>query len=549
MTGQPTHTPLRVLFFAGGKKFDSRPYESLFSELTRRGHDVHLAFNKLPSTDQLARFQGLAEPGGKLTCGLAPARGTYDGWRFVADLVRRLADLARYAHPRYDPAPVLRRRMGERILAYLSKPGQFEPLGRRLALRLARRLAAASDERLSERTIRLLARLEDAIPACRRINRYLREQAPDIVLATAVLKKPSQIEFLKSARRLGIPAAICVPSWDNLTNKGLLKFTPERVFVWNDVQRREATELHGIPADRAVATGAQLFDEWFDRRPSSSREEFMRNVGLDATSPYVVYLCSSAFITQSAREVDFVTRWIGTLRAGDQPLRRLGVLIRPHPGVPRRWRDVDLGRFGNVVVWPRDGAHPVSEQMRADFFDTISHSAGVVGINTTAMIEAAIIGKHVLTILAPEFAQEDTLHFHYLLEQNGGFLSAASNVDEHAMQLLRVLRENDAESERRRRFVEAFVRPHGLDRPATPIFADAVEELAGVRVESPRRRSRILLRTVLAPEAALSTLMVVSRLESTRLRLWGPARLLQRTRGRLGSLSRHRRLPDERLEA
>jgi hypothetical protein len=544
---------LRVLFFAGGKKFDSRPYEPLFAELAARGHELHVAFNKLPSGDQVERLEELAGPSSRLTCGVAPKRGDRDGWRLVADLVRRVADLARYTHPRYEPALALRTRMTERILGHLAKP-QYAPLGRRLAIRRARRLASTTDAELSRRTIRALARLEDAIPASGRINRYLRDHAPDVVLVGAVVKKPSQIEFLKSARRLRIPSGICVASWDNLTNKGLLKFVPERVFVWNEVQRREADELHGIPAQRVVATGAQDFDEWFERRPSVSREEFARKVGLDPGQPYVVYVASSAFITQGGGEIEFVTGWIEALRASDdERLRRLGILIRPHPGVPRRWHQADLSRFENVVVWPSQGAHPTTAEMRAGYFDTIAHSAGVIGINTTAMIEAAIIGKSVLTILAHEFAQETTLHFHYLLEENGGFLHVAPSLDEHAAQLLRVLEEGDAGREQRLRFVESFVRPHGLERPATPIFADAVEELAALQVQRSVRPGRLLLgsslRLLLAADAGLGSLPVPLRYVSRRLRRSHRMKLLRKRRRRLVAKLRRRGLLGRRLEA
>ena len=42
-----------------------------------------------------------------------------------------------------------------------------------------------------------------------------------------------------------------------------------------------------------------------------------------------------------------------------------------------------------------------------------------LGVNTSAMIEAAILGRPVLSVLAPEFAatQEGTVHFHYLLPE------------------------------------------------------------------------------------------------------------------------------------
>ena len=395
--------------------------------------------------------------------------------------------------------------MAEGALRRVRK-SKLEPVGRALAARLARRLSAARDAALADDTIRRLARLESAIPTSEPIDAYLRTRAPDVVLAQGAIKKTSQVEFVKSARQLGIPSGVCVASWDNLTNKGLIKVAPDRVFVWNEIQRREASELHGIDADRVVATGAQLFDEWFARRAATTREEFARKVGLDPARPYVVYLGSSAFITEGADEAEFVERWIEAIRgSGDERVCELGVVVRPHPGVPRRWQDRELGRFGNAVVWPPVGESTVGEGARADFFDTLTHSAAVVGINTTAMIEAGIVGKSVLTIRAPEFAQETTLHFHYLLEENGGFVHVASSLEEHVRRLGEVVAGDQPGDERRRDFVRLFVRPHGLDRPATPIFADAVEELGRLRPQPPPR-APLALRALLRVEARLTRL-------------------------------------------
>jgi hypothetical protein len=518
---------VRVLFFVD-RPGVLRPFALLVSELAGRGHEVRLAFRETPDADRRRLVESLVGGSDHVILDVAPERGRLDGWRSVAWLVRALGDLARYSHPRYDGAPVLRRRMTSKVLGRLESPGSFDPLGRRLALRLARRLAAGSDARLSERVVRWAGRLEPAIPTNPQLDRYVREQAPDVVLAASAVKVAStQVEPLKTARRLGIPAASCVASWDNLTNKGLLKFAPERVFVWNEAQRREAVELHGIPPERVVATGAQLFDPWFERRPSSSRDEFVRRIGLDPARHYVLFLGSSPFVTNhSDDEVRFVERWIEALRAsGDEQVRRLGIAIRPHP-VGKGWRHADLARFPEVVIWPPHSEHPVTAGDQDDFFDSIAHSAAVVGINTTAMIEAAVAGRSVLTVLAPEFAQESTLHFHYLLEENGGFLHVASSLEQHAEQLGRVLSETAEDEERRRRFVESFVRPHGLDRPATPIFADAVEELAGLPVDTRVRPGTLLLRVPLALEAGLAS--VALALPGLRL-----ARGLRRLRRRI----------------
>jgi hypothetical protein len=148
------------------------------------------------------------------------------------------------------------------------------------------------------------------------------------------------------------------------------------------------------------------------------------------------------------------------------------------------------------------------------------------------MIEAAIVGKSVLTILNPKFAQESTLHFHHLLEENGGFLHVASSLAEHRGQLLRVLEEGDRQAERRAEFVESFVRPHGLERPATPVLADAVEELVRLPVDAPQRR--LFLRLALTLAAPLSSAALVAypariRIRRLRRRL---RRLRRRMRGR-----------------
>ncbi|MGE5272284.1 MAG: hypothetical protein ACM3QU_00720 [Verrucomicrobiota bacterium] len=503
---------LRVLFFVENPAAFWR-YAPLVAELAGRGHTVRLAFDHVPKgmVEELA-------PG--VAYGPAPRRGRFDGWRPLANAVRRLADLARYAHPRYADASFLRERMASAVIGDLQRR-ELEPLARGRALRLARRLAGSTDAALSERVIAAMARYDRAIPTSGEIDAFVRDERPDVVLVTPIMKAPSQVEYLKSARKAGVPTAACVKSWDQLTNRGLLRFVPERVLVWNERQRVEAQELHGIPPERVVATGAQQFDEWFERRPSTTREEFLRRVGLDPAEGYVLYLCSSPDITRPARgERAFVESWIEAVRgSGDELLERIGILVRPHPNpaATNQWRRADLARFGNAVVWPSGGARPVGNEASAGFFDSLSHSEAVVGINTTSMIEAAIAGKSVLTIRAPQFAQESTLHFHHLLAENGGFLHVAESLEEHAGQLARVLEHDPEDDERRRAFVQAFVRPQGLDRPATPILADAVEETATLPVD-PFERGPLGLRAALAAEATMSRLAMLAAAFPTRER-------------------------------
>jgi len=154
--------------------------------------------------------------------------------------------------------------------------------------------------------------------------------------------------------------------------------------------------------------------------------------------------------------------------------------VRPHPQNADQWDGADLSGLGPVVVWPPGGAAPSDQQGRNDYFDSIAHSSAVVGINTTAEIESAIIGRRVFSVLAPEFrdTQEGTLHFRHLRDVNGGLMHLAADFPEHLRELEVVLRGEAGDDPRCRRFVEAFVRPFGLDVPATPKLVDALESLA-----------------------------------------------------------------------
>jgi hypothetical protein len=495
----------RFLFFmlhAGYLRF----YRPAIEVLAERGHEVHLAFTRLekdPGDAALAAAVA-ATPG--VTYEEAPVRGRNDGWRPLAALVRSLVDLGRYMDPRYEDAPALRARMAKKLTRHVSTAGRVDPVTAGLTLLAVRFLERHSSERWRRAVVGGLGVVERAIPTSRRIDAYLRERGPDAVLVTPVIEFASgQVEYLKSARRAGIPCAVAVASWDNLTGKGLIRVVPDRVLVWNDVQVDEAASMHGIPRDRVVPTGAPKFDEWFERRPSSSREEFLAQVGLEP-EPYVLYACSSAFIAPD--EAPFVERWLAAVRR-HPGLGDVGVLVRPHPQNAGQWEGVDLSRFENVALWPAGGAQPDVGEARAGFFDSLWHSAAVVGINTSALIEAAILGKSVLTPRVPEFAgtQEGTLHFRYVMAENGGFVHVG-DLDAHLDALADVLARGDEHTEQTRRFVGFFVRPHGLDRPAAPIMADAIEALAELS-PAPSRRSPgdRLLGLALTPVAVAASLV------------------------------------------
>jgi len=436
-----------------------RYFDSTVRRLAERGHHVDVVFDsphKQPEgSEALDGVQGVT------WLGQTPRRD--DVWAVVGKAVRAAVDYLRYLHPKFADANYLRARMRDVLPPALSFLGRWQS-------------ASAATTR---RAIAPFLACERAIPSSPILESFIRSRQPDALLVTPlVTDRSTQVDLVKSAHAIGVPVGLCVASWDHLTTKGLIRVQPDLVSVWNQEQRAEALEFHDASPDRIVVTGAQPFDRWFQRR-LTPRAAFCAKVGLDPSKPFVLFVGSTASISGPEAEVSFVRRWIDALRRVPA-LADVGVLIRPHPYNASHWRDIDLTTLRGVEVYPRS-ANPVNEADRQDYFDSLSHSEAVVGVNTTAMIEAAIVGRTVHAVLADEFqdTQGGTLHFRYLLSENGGFLRVAKSLPEHATQLAETLANPAVGRDACERFVRAFIRPHGMEVDATPVLVSALERLAG----------------------------------------------------------------------
>ena len=177
-------------------------------------------------------------------------------------------------------------------------------------------------------------------------------------------------------------------------------------------------------------------------------------------------------------------------------MRSAGILVRPHPQRMHEWDGLDTSSLADVVVW---GGNPVTDQARADYFDSLAHSAAVVGLNTSAFIEAGIARRPVLAIVPDEFSdnQDGTLHFRYLTDVAGGLLQTSRTLEEHEVQLRDAIRLPER-ADRHAAFLRAFVRPHGLDHPATPVFVAALEEMESLRVRPRLEHAGVIGRALLS---------------------------------------------------
>jgi len=453
--------PLRLTFVLQSQGH-VRVFEPTLRVLAQRGHSIHLVVDRLLAEGHaaVALIRRLEEEHGITHEPLALPDEDHPRTRLFSALARGV-DYLHYLQPRFRAARLRGR-------ARRSAPGPVRALA---DSRLGRVPAVRSAVDAALRALLAVAPLAPGVTA------WLAGRRPELLLLSSVVDSSRQRELVRAGRELGIPTAACVRSWDNLSTKSVFLDPPDLVTVWNETQRREAVELHGLPAERVVATGAQVFDRWFDRAPSQDREAFLLGLGLDPARPMVLYLCSSKFIS-GTEEPEWVARWMAAVRERPE-LRDASVLIRPHPKSGGLWAGREAGP--GAVVHPPTGSDTDSPAAQDLFFDSLYHCAAVVGINTSALIESAIVGRPVLTVLAPEFrsSQEDSIHFSYLRTVGGGALLVDDSLEAHAERLAGLVSGRLAPPDSTA-FVRDFVRPHGLDRPAAPILADAIERAARV---------------------------------------------------------------------
>jgi len=468
MTGPPGPA-LRMLVVLRAINMD-RITEGFLRCALDRGHTVRVALEHWKdragrAAGEESLFDVLAREYTGFAYEILPRREEL--WLHTATRLRCAIDFLRYYEPEFADAEVLRNRARSRAPWYVRLP------------------AALGSFRIGwvrRATDRFLRGVERRMPVSEQSLAMIRDFEPDIVVVSPLIETGSpQGDHLRAADRLGIPTALVVASWDNLTTKGVIRDVPDLTVVWNQDQVEEAIELHGVPAENVVATGAHSHDHWFAWEPATEADEFAAKVGLAADRPFLLYVCSSGFIA-GADEVAFVREWFERLGAsGDPTLESLGVLVRPHPQNFGSWRDAELDQPGRIVVWPRGGVAPTDQQSKKDYYDSLYHAKAVVGINTSALVDSAIVRKPVFTMIHDEFrdTQTGTLHFSYLArDEGGGLLNVAESWDEHFEQLSAALRSANGHREQIDSFLRAFIRPHGLDQPAAPLAIDAIAKTA-----------------------------------------------------------------------
>jgi|CXWL01.1.fsa_nt_gi hypothetical protein len=334
-------------------------------------------------------------------------------------------------------------------------------------------------DRTFQKTLRFI---EQKIPVVARIRDHIKRHNPNLVIALPLINADSkENEYIKAALVLGIPCVYSMYSWDNIDSKATFQSRPDYNIVWNKPLAETLSKGHTVSPEKIFITGAPRFDRLVESRDEYilPREEFCRIAGINATKKYILYVGSTFLVNsefKKAMNEDAPALEIAEALLQHPNTRDVNVLVRPHPSNAGIVKNLWEQKRHNVAVYPAHGEFPDTEEKRRMFYNSLHHSIAVVGINTTAFLEASALDKPCITIVTKEFGETQQLpHFHHLVD--GDFLETANGASEVVEIVKRIIDGADTHSAQRRAFVGKFLKSPEPGKSAAEVYADLVEKL------------------------------------------------------------------------
>lgn len=434
-------------------------HESVVVALLRRGAHVKVLFDEDWSSKKTIQFQDEALSAFRMRypqveIGWSVRRN--DGWRKWIFQAREIRSYASYL-----------RRGARTTEFYVNRWLGYVPewVRRRRKNSHFRRLLTSSA------TDTALRFFERATPAAPEVMRHLRDEKPDVVVVSpSNMRFSEEIEYVKAAKRLGVPVALHTMTWDNLSTKGVHHVVPDLIFLWNEIHFDDIREFHGFPEEICCIAGSPFLERWFDAGEPEDRAQLCRRMGIAENDPYVIYLGSSKNI---ARDESWVVEQIhARLRASNDPrLRRMSIVIRPHPA------NVDVFlrlKLDGVEIWPRGGALPQTADLHHEFRSMLAHATATIGVNTTAMSDSLLADCPCLTPLLQEYDRTQRLANHFKVLADRDVMAVCQDWRDVERNLTDLLDGVDVTRHRRRGFKAWFARPRGTDRTAGDVMAERI---------------------------------------------------------------------------
>lgn len=392
-----------------------------------------------------------------------------------------------YAHLRWCDTPATRFNLSRPIVGSL----------RSRAMRsVARSISAlASSHGRVMRLVQAHDWMADRRPEVEDYVREIRDQEIDVVLCAH--QRPIEVQpVVMAARRLGVPTATFIFSWDNLTTKARIAAPFDYYFVWSDQMADELVRFYpDVARSRVRVVGTPQFEPYADPSLEWGRDQFLATVGLEPDRPII---CYSGGDTRTCPDDPLHLRLVCELIERKQILGNPQLVLRPAP-VDISDRYDEVVRDHNVVMarpaWRAgeggwSSAGPTKDDM-ALLVNLTRYADLNINMASTMTLDFALHDTPVVNLgfdadpsrnLAHRYYQYD--HYRPVVEM--GAARVARDANELAEAVNAYLANPSLDREGRERFVnhELRVRPG----QSVPAIAEALRDID--RAARPDQRSQ-----------------------------------------------------------
>ncbi len=276
-------------------------------------------------------------------------------------------------------------------------------------------------------------------------DELLARHQPDLIVTGTPGYNPNDIHLLRAARRLKIPTATVMLSWDNLTSKGYMGGIPDDLLVWSDLMADEAVKYHGYPRERIRWSGAAQFDHYAGLRERFDRAAWRKANGVPEGRPLIVYgTINPALIPHELNILKQIAESLKTSAFKTRPY----LWVRLHPQVIRGFYSKSLEPFRALagedvrIEEPKVQSDKLAWDLPKEDAEHLAHLMAAADIvitpNSTLSIDAACAGTPIINVFydGPEpihpamSAKRFMFYTHYSqILQTGGIAKAMSIED------------------------------------------------------------------------------------------------------------------------
>ncbi|MBZ4041942.1 glycosyltransferase family 28 protein [Flavobacterium hibisci] len=241
--------------------------------------------------------------------------------------------------------------------------------------------------------------LESSTPYYNTCIEILQKEKPDFVFCTN--QRPVlAIAPLLAAKKLGIPTATFIFSWDNVP-KATMVVETDFYFVWSGHMKKELLQYYSyIKESQVFITGTPQFEFHFDKLKLISKEEFFKEHQLDLDKRYICY--SGDDVTTCPDDPQYLSDVAKAVRELNSQGNSLGIIFRRCPVDFSDRYDFILEKNKDIItpiapLWQKIGeGWNTILPTRADNLlqvNTIRHTEMVINLGSSMVFDYACFKK------------------------------------------------------------------------------------------------------------------------------------------------------------